>query len=75
MPITQEQVEDAEEKLRDVQRIASRIEVILVRANEIILTDEDGKTVIELTANQKTQLLSEYAKAKTALSDAVAQLP
>jgi len=75
MSITQEQVKEAQEKLADVQLAASRVNEILVRANQVILTDEDGKTVIDLTANQKTQLLSEYAKAKTALSDAVTQLP
>lgn len=75
MPITQAQVEEAQKKLADVQQAASRINEILVRASEVILTDEDGKTVIDLTANQKSQLLGEYAKAKTSLSDAVAQLP
>ena len=75
MPITQAQVKEAQEKLNDVQSAASRVNEILVRANEVILADEKGKTVIDLTSSQKTQLLSEYAKAKTALNNAVAQLP
>lgn len=75
MPITQEQVKEAQEKLAIVQTAASRVNEILVKAGEVILNDEDGETIIDLTANQKTQLLSEYAKAKTALSEAVTELP
>lgn len=75
MPITQEQVKEAQEKLAIVQTAASRVNEILVKAGEVILNDEDGETIIDLTSNQKTQLLSEYVKAKTALSDAVNELP
>ncbi len=75
MAITQAQVQEAQDKLNNVQSAASKVNEILVRASQVILTGDDGETVIDLTTNQKTQLLTEYDKAKTVLSDAVTQLP
>ena len=72
--ITIEQIQKAQEKLNKVQEEASNVNEILVKVQEAVLVDGKGNAVIDLTSGQKTSLLEEYNKRKTALKNAVQSL-
>ena len=72
--ITLSQLDEAEDKLREVQEKASEVNEIFVKVRSTVLSDKEGNIVIDLTSGQKTSLLTEYNKRKTALQNAVNDL-
>ena len=72
--ITLSQLDEAEDKLREVQEKASEVNEIFVKVRSTVLSDKEGNTVIDLTSGQKTSLLTEYNKRKTALQNAANNL-
>lgn len=74
MAITLAQLDEAEDRLREVQEKASEINEVFVKVRSTVLSDKEGNTVIDLTSGQKTSLLSEYNKRKTALQTAANNL-
>ena len=73
--ITQTQLDQARDAVTATQEAASRLNEILVKVDEVILADSEGNPIVSLTSTQKSQLLAEYESAKTALTDALNQLP
>ena len=74
MAITLEKIEEAQNKLNEVQQRASELNEILVKVREAILRNPDGTVKIDLTSIQKTSLLAEYDSRKTALITAINNL-
>ena len=74
MAITIDKIEEAQEKLNDVQAKASDINEILIKAREAILSDGEGNAKIELTKEQKIALLAEYQVRKQSLINSVNNL-
>ena len=74
MEITIQKIEKAQEKLNKVQEEASKVNEILVKVQEAVLVGEEGNAIIDLTSGQKTSLLTEYNKRKTALQNAANDL-
>ena len=68
-------LQEAQNALNKVQQAASRVNEILVKVGEEVLTDEQGNPIVSLTSAQKDLFKTEYVKAKTILTDAIALLP
>ncbi len=75
MAITQTQLNQAREAVRDMQKILSDLNEIISIADRAVLQDKEGNAIVSLTSNQKTKLLVEYEKTKIELTNAFAYLP
>ena len=75
MAITQAQFDQARDSIRDMQEAIGKLNEILTIIDRAVLKDKEGKVLVSLTSNQKTQLLAEYDKARTELSTAFGDLP
>lgn len=75
MALTEAKLDQARDAVSAIQEAASRINEILVKVSEVILADDEGNPIVSLTADQKDKLKTEYGKAKTALNDAIIELP
>ena len=74
MALTLAQLDEAEDRLREVQEKASEINEIFVKVRSTVLSDKEGNMIIDLTSEQKSSLLDEYNKRKTALQTAANNL-
>ena len=75
MPLTPPNIEEAREKLRDVQQFASELnEILTILQNTSVLRDRENRIKIDMTGSQKGELFSEYEARKQALVIAVNNL-
>ena len=74
MPIIISQVEKARELVQNAQDKLSEMDIILNTVNEAVLEDLKGNVIIDITSNQKANLLQEYEKRKQSLITAVNDL-
>lgn len=67
-------ISKAQEKLNEVQSMASDVNEILVKVREPILSDKNGNVKIKIDKNQEDELLEEYETRKQSLISSVNNL-
>mgnify|MGYP001589555296 CR=1 FL=1 len=75
MAIDATKFDQARDAIRAMQETIGKMNEILIITDRAILQNKQGNPIVSLTANQKTQLLAEYDKAKTELQNAIIQIP
>lgn len=75
MPLDPDKIQEALDSLDSFMVKAGELSDLLIRIRNATIKDKDGNIIVQPTSGQKNALVSEYEKRKTALQEAMTDLP